>query len=70
MWVSNAKELKHLNTVVMFSFVFIVTRRYGPLRGPTSSICGGQKKSKTRGYYALLAHFWQFLVSSSNRGNI
>ena len=24
MWVSNAKELKHLNTLVMFSFVLIV----------------------------------------------
>ena len=26
----------------------------------------GQKK----GFYAVLAHFWQFSVSSSNRGNI
>ena len=25
--------------------------------------------AKKRGYYAVLAHFWQFLVSSSNLGN-
>ena len=46
--------------------------RYGPLCGPTSGSCGGlrpsaEASSKKR---AVLAHFWRFLVSSSNRGNI
>ena len=54
------------------------TRRYGPLRGPTPSSCRGLPPSakaffalraKKRGYYAVLSHFWQFLVSSSNIGN-
>ena len=35
-------------------------RRNGPLRGPTSSPCP---------YYAVMAHFSPFLVSSSNLGN-
>ena len=54
---------------------FKFTRRYGPLRGPTSSSCGGLWPSvflpfdKKRGYYAVLAHFWHLLVSSSNLGN-
>ena len=26
-------------------------------------------RTKKRAYYAALAHFWQFLVSSSNLGN-
>ena len=52
------------------------TRRYGPLRGPTSSSCGGLRPrlfcplGKERAFYAVLAHFWRFLVSSSSRGNI
>ena len=54
------------------------TKRYGPLRGPTSSSCGGIRPSadgffcpsgKKRAYYAVLAHFWHFFVSSSNLGN-
>ena len=58
--------------------IFITTRRYGPLRGPTSSSCGGLRPSaeaffallaKKKNYYAVLAHFQQFLVSSSNIGN-
>ena len=55
-----------------------MTRRYGPLRGPTSSSCGGLQPlaegffcplGKKRAYYAVLAHFCQFFVSSSNLGN-
>ena len=49
------------------------TRRYGPLRGPTSSSCGGLRlfcpSGKKRAYYAALAHFWHVLVSNSNLGN-
>ena len=41
---------------------FNFTRRYGPLRGPTSF---GQQKA----YYAVLANFRQFLVFSSNLSN-
>ena len=56
----------------------VITRRYGTLRGPTSSSCGGllapaeaffALRAKKRAYYAVLAHFWQFVVSSSNLGN-
>ena len=48
---------------------FTMTRRYGPLHGPTSSSCGGFHPSaeasfcplgKKRPYYAVLAHFWPF----------
>ena len=55
--------------------IFSTTRRYGPLRGPTSSSCGGLRPrlflpfGQKRAYYAVLAHFWHFLVSSSNLGN-
>ena len=57
---------------------YIDTRRYGPLRGPTSSSCGGLRPSaeaffalraKKKLTFAVLAHFWHFLVSSSNLGN-
>ena len=54
------------------------TRRYGPLRGPTSSSCEGLRTlseaffglraKKERAYYAVLALYWRFLVSSSNPG--
>ena len=55
------------------------TRRYSPLGGPTSSSCGELRPSakaffalraKKELFFAVLAHFWQFLVSSSNHGNI
>ena len=55
--------------------VVTCTRRYSPLRGLTSSSCGGLRPrlflpfGQKRAYYAVLAHFWQFLVSSSNLGN-
>ena len=47
------------------------TRRYGPLRGPTSSSCGGLHPSseaffallEKRTYYAVLAHFRPFWSS-------
>ena len=54
-----------------------VFRRYGSLRGPTFSSCGGlwlwlrlffALRAK-RSYYAVLAHFSTFLVSSSNLGS-
>ena len=54
------------------------TRRYGPLRGPTFSSCGGLRPlakvffcplGKKIDYYADLAHFRSFLVSSSNLCN-
>ena len=63
---------------IMIVLMITTTRRYGPLRGPTSSSCGGLRPStegffspsgKKRAYYAVLAHFWQFFVSSSNLGN-
>ena len=45
------------------------TRRYGPLRGPTSSSCGGlwpsALRAKKRAYYAVLANFKPFLVETS-----
>ena len=31
---------------------------------------GSLRGGKKRAYYAVWAHFWRFLVSSSNRGNI
>ena len=49
--------------------------RYGPQRGLTSSSFGGFWPRlffllwKKRAYYAVLAQFWKFLVSSSNLGN-
>ena len=54
------------------------TRIYGPLRGPTSSSCGGLQSSadvffvpscKKRAFFSVLAHFRPFLVSSCNLGN-
>ena len=49
------------------------TRRYGPLRGPTSSSCGGLWPSAEAFYYAVLAHFWCPVVTlvtfSSNISN-
>ena len=62
-----------------FNKVLKLTRSYGPLRGPTYSSCGGLwplaeaffcPLAKKKAFYAVLAHFWRFLVSSSNRGNI
>ena len=53
--------LKELNLSIPS---FRMTRRYGSLRGPTSSSC--------RGFWHLaevIFLFWQFLVSSSNLGN-
>ena len=73
--VGPKKTLSFLTLFIRLTFFlkkfFIVTRRYGPLRGPTSSSCGGffSPSGKKRAYYAVLAHFWQFLVSSSNLGN-
>ena len=50
------------------------TKRYGPLRGPSSSSCGGLRPLAEaffarRAYYTVLAHFWHFLVSRNNLGN-
>ena len=52
------------------------TRRYGPLWGPTSNSCGGLCafgrdffSAQKRSYFAVLANFWQFLVSISNLVN-
>ena len=49
-----------------------VTRRYGPLRGPTSRSCGGLRPS-AEAFYAVLAHFWCPVVTmvtfSSNISN-
>ena len=58
--------LKELNLSIPS---FIMTRKYGPLRGPTSSSYGGLQPL-AEAYYDVLAHFWQFLVSSSNLGNL
>ena len=66
-------DMPHLYIVFLWT-----TRRYSPLRGLTSISCGGLRPSaegffcpsgKKRAYYTVLAHFWQFLVSSSNLGN-
>ena len=43
-------------------YILIITRRYGQLRGLLLA--------PAELFYAVLAHFWQFLVFSSNRGNI
>ena len=49
------------------SSIVLYTRRYGPLRGPTCSPCGGLRPSvkafffplcKIRAFYAVLAHYW------------
>ena len=48
------------------------TRRYGPLRGPTSSSCGGLRPL-AEAFFALSGKkraFYAVLVSSSNHGNI
>ena len=54
------------------------TRRYGPLRGPTSGSCRGLQPAaeaffalwaQQKPYYAVLDNFWQFLVFSSSLGN-
>ena len=58
-------------------WLFLKTRRYGRLHGPTSSYCQGFGLwprffcfvfffGKNRANYAILAHFRSFLVSSSN----
>ena len=61
------KEIVHVST---FSFSLKKTRRSGPLRGPTSSACGGLRPladgffcllGKKGLYYAVLAQFWHFL---------
>ena len=56
--------------------IFKETKRYGPLHRPTSSSCGGLRpaakaffRAKKRAYYAVLAHFRPFSMSSSNLGN-
>ena len=50
----------------------------GPLRGPTSTSCGGLRPldqaffallAKKRAYHAVLARFMQFLLSGSNLSN-
>ena len=61
-----------------FDFILKTTRRYGPLRRPTSSSCGGLRPS-AGAFLALWAKkellmlFWpifgKFLVSNSNLGN-
>ena len=56
----------------------IATRRYSPLRGLTSSSCGGLRPTaeaffalpaKKRVFYAVFAYFRPFLVFSSNFSN-
>ena len=61
---------------VSLLLLLFLTRRYGPLRGPTSSSCGGLRPrlffpfgQKKGAYYAVLVNFWQLLVPSSNLGN-
>ena len=49
------------------------TARYaGLLLAPAEGFGRGffYPSGKKRAFYAVLAHFWQFLVISSNRGNI
>ena len=48
--------------------VYKKTRRFGPLHGPTSRSCGGLWPL-TEAYYAVLAHFWHYLVSICNLDN-
>ena len=66
--------------------VFMKTRRYGPLRGPTSSSCGGlwplaeaffalwAKKELFMLFWPIFGNFWCPVVTmvtfSSNHGNI
>ena len=47
------------------------TRRYGLLLAPAEGFGRGFfcTSGKKRAYYDVLAHFWPFLVSSSNLGN-
>ena len=63
---------------VAINWTIILTRRYGTLRRPTSSSCGGLRPSaegffgpsgKKRPYYTVLANFRPSLVSSSNLSN-
>ena len=51
----------------------VCTRRYGPLRGPTSSSCGELQLSaeaKKELFMLFWPIFWQFLVFSSYLGNV
>ena len=57
-----------------FSFLIVLedTARYaGLLLAPPEGFGRGFfcPSGKKRAYYAVLAHFWHFLVSSSNLGN-
>ena len=75
----NTCQLSHVTCRVSLSVKkkYIYTRRYGPLRWPTSNSCGGLQPlaeaflpfGQQKAYYAVLTNFWQFLVSSSNLGN-
>ena len=62
--------------MVATSFVFFLiledTARYaGLLLAPVEGFGRGFfcPSGKKRAYYAVLAHFWQFLVSNSSLGN-
>ena len=78
--MSNYNSLGYLRYQLMIYLVFSNTRSYGPLCGPTSSSCSlaaGLWPSargifcplgKKRLFYAVLANFRPFLVSSSNLG--
>ena len=83
-WLGTNDEAQQLltftTTVTTVNAVTTVTttRRYCPLRGPTSGSCRGLQPSaeaffalwaQKRAYYAVFTHFWHFLVSSSNLGN-
>ena len=71
-------EQKWKNVLIVIIIIIIITRRYSPLFGLSSSSCGRlwpsaeaffALRAKKRAYYAVLAHFWHLLVSSSNLGN-
>ena len=73
----NSKWLCHSHgELCSYIHVFIKTRRYGPLRGPTFSSCRGlwplaqaffwTKKELIMRFWPI---FWQFLVSRSNLVN-
>ena len=75
--MGRSKGSAHCSAVVG-GLDLIYTTRYGPLSRPTSSSYGGLRPSaesflgpsgKIRPYYAVLANFRPFLVSSSNLGN-
>ena len=51
--------------LVMLRLMIVITRRYGPLRGPTSSSCGGLRPSDDvffalRAKKELIMLFWPF----------